>query len=137
MAYGRDPNNTEEREDILNNEEFDEMLDICFKRIDNVLRSKAQEYASDHDRLHNFHKAAGLTGGTPKQACWGFNVKHLVSIADMVESDEEFPLKVWDEKLFDAINYLLLLRALVIDDIPDAVFDDLPGVDFETNLPSN
>ena len=42
----------------------------------------------------------------------------------MVESDEEFTLKQWDEKLFDAINYMILLRAIVIDETtPQGDFD--------------
>lgn len=89
---------------------FNEQIEQCRK----VLFLKAQEYATDEDRLHNFKLAAALTQGTPEQALWGFAVKHLVSISDMVK-DGEYPKAVWDEKIGDAINYLILLRAQVIE----------------------
>ena len=42
--------------------------------------------------------------------------KHTVSVYDMIrglESGEEYPLDMWDEKIGNSINYLLLLAALV------------------------
>lgn len=88
---------------------FEEIVDDCRQ----TLVIKAREYASDTDRLHNFHAAAGLIGGTPKQALWGFAVKHLVSISDMVASSYNYTQDQWDEKIGDALNYLILLRAMV------------------------
>lgn len=78
----------------------------------NTLVGKAKEYADDTDRLHNFKVAAAMAQNTPKQACWGLVVKHLTSLSDMVKSDDIYPVAVWDEKIGDSINYLILLRAL-------------------------
>lgn len=42
--------------------------------------------------------------------------KHTVSIYDMARSEETFPLEKWDEKITDHINYLILLRAVVVEE---------------------
>ena len=42
--------------------------------------------------------------------------KHTVSVYDMIRGLEEgksYPLELWDEKIGDSINYLLLLAAAV------------------------
>ena len=83
------------------------MLEHCT----NTLINKAKEYATE-DRLHNFKIAATLQGITPIQALAGMMSKHTVSINDMCRGGE-YPLGMWDEKIGDSINYLLLLRALV------------------------
>lgn len=42
--------------------------------------------------------------------------KHTVSIYDMSRANEAFPLELWDEKITDHINYLILLRALLVEE---------------------
>ena len=76
----------------------------------------AEEYASDVDRLSNFKRAARLKGTTLPQAVTGMMVKHTVSVYDMVESGEAFTAAAWDEKIGDHINYLILLKATLIED---------------------
>lgn len=99
----------------MNQEGFERTFEDAVQQCRSVLVVKAKEYASDDDRLHNFKKAAALTGGTPEQALWGFLVKHLISISDMVESGKDYPDAIWDEKVGDALNYLFLLRAQVVE----------------------
>lgn len=94
---------------------FDEVFETTVESSRKVLVTKAGEYAAGNDRLHNFKKAAALIGCTPDQALWGFLTKHLVSLSDMVESDEDYSYERWDEKIGDSINYLILLRAVVED----------------------
>ena len=96
--------------------EFDEILNLQIQRVINMLGSKAGEYASDKDRLHTFRQAAALQGITPRQALVGLMSKHTVSIYDMARSDKDFTMEVWDEKITDHINYLILLRALAYEE---------------------
>ena len=96
----------------MNATEFETILSERITLIRDTLGSKAAEYASDRNRLHNFHRAADFQRITPAQVCWNFAMKHLVSIQDMVESDRTYPETVWAEKLGDAINYLILLEAI-------------------------
>ena len=95
----------------MNTNEFNEIIDKILMKCTDVLINKAKEYATQ-DRLHNFKVAAELQGISPKQALMGMMAKHTVSVADMCRSGE-YPLEMWDEKIGDSINYLLLLRCLV------------------------
>jgi hypothetical protein len=96
----------------MKTDEFNAIIGEQIDRSINVLVTKAKEYATD-DRLHNFKVAAELQGETPIQALAGMMAKHTVSVYDMCHSDEQFPIELWNEKITDSINYLLLLRALV------------------------
>ena len=99
--------------------DFDMVLKERLEAAERVLGSKAKEYASQEDRLHNFKRAAALLGQTPAQACVGFMTKHLVSILDIVTADAKglkVPIEVREEKIGDAINYLILLDAILRDD---------------------
>ena len=88
---------------------FEEQVDLCRS----TLVRKAQEY-SPVDRLSNFKIAATLAGVTPEQALGGMLAKHVVSIYDLI-GDNSKDLDIWNEKLGDALNYLFLLKALLIE----------------------
>jgi hypothetical protein len=93
----------------MNSDRFESILDAQIKRVRDVLVVKAAEYATE-DKLSTFRKAAHIRGVTLVQAISGMMAKHTVSIYDMVESDNPFPIEQWDEKITDHINYLILLR---------------------------
>jgi hypothetical protein len=100
----------------MRHEEFQEVLGRRLKLTAEVLGAKSKEYASDADRLHNFKAAARLCGVSPETALMGMLVKHWVSIRDMVDRFERTGLvpsrELVDEKVGDAVNYLVLLEAL-------------------------
>ena len=96
----------------MDSKTFETLMEEQLGRCRNVLCSKAKEYATQ-DRLHNFHVAADLRGCTPEQALAGMMAKHTVSVYDMCESGEKYPVELWQEKITDSINYLLLLNAMV------------------------
>lgn len=100
----------------MNAERFDRVLREQLDRVENMLSSKASEYADDTDRLHNFRITSALQGITPAQACVALMSKHTVSVFDMVRSGNAYPLDKWDEKITDHINYLILLRAIVTEE---------------------
>jgi hypothetical protein len=95
--------------------EFQEVLKSRLEATERVLGIKALEYAKG-DRLHNFLRAGALLRCTPEKALLGFLTKHLVSVVDMVEDLDKGvsnPIPVWEEKIGDAINYLVLLEACI------------------------
>lgn len=100
---------------------FDDILQKRLNSIASVLGAKAKEYASDYDRLHNFKRTAKILDCSPERALIGFFVKHLVSLLDIVDAIDppEEPLKpeVVNEKIGDAVNYLILLEGLLIERI--------------------
>ena len=107
----------------MNTEQFNDVVNTRISKIQSILISKSKEYSSDTDRLHNFKVAAKLASGpeTPEQALWGMLRKHLVSVIDIVEGTGRGVIPtdaLRDEKIGDAINYLILLEALLIERLP-------------------
>lgn len=98
--------------------DFNAIVEAMFDQSRSVLVQKADEYATD-DRLHNFKVAAALTGETTREALAGMMVKHTVSIYDMCRDEKTYSQKQWDEKIGDHLNYLLLLKAIVIEEMYD------------------
>lgn len=96
----------------MTHEAFDKLLESRLSAIKAVLGTKAKEYATGEDRLHNFKSSADILRCSPEEACLSFMVKHLTSIIDMVKSETTPAAAVVDEKIGDAINYLILLEAL-------------------------
>lgn len=100
----------------MTTEQFNSIFRDTIEKAFNLLNGKAAEYAESGDRLHNFKRAAELQGCTPIGALAGMMVKHTVSVYDLVRRHEEgarIPAELWDEKIIDSINYLILLRAAV------------------------
>ena len=99
----------------MNTETSNEVIRKQIERCEATLCKKADEYATE-DRLHNFKVAAGLQDCLPTTALAGMMAKHTVSVYDMIrvlEEGKSYPLELWDEKIGDSINYLLLLAAAV------------------------
>jgi hypothetical protein len=99
-------------------DEFDSILLRRLGLTSQVLGSKAVEYAAGGDRLHNFKEAAKLDGTTPAEALRGMLRKHWVSVMDMVgriDRGDCWPEPALiDEKIGDAVNYLILLEAVLL-----------------------
>ena len=105
--------------------EFDAILQARIDKTIAVLRTKAAEYADDTERLHNFKQAVkdfpAITGGgeLPEEAIIGMMRKHWVSIADLVSgkvAGRVMSQTAIDEKIGDAVNYLILLEATLLED---------------------
>ena len=82
----------------------------------NLLEEKSKEYTFGDDRLEHFKNAAAEQDTTPKKALWGMLSKHLTSLNGMCKNDSD-SIELWVEKIGDSINYLLLLRALVAEEL--------------------
>lgn len=112
----------------MKHEEFNKLLKEIIYRTTKTLASKSAEYASDSDKLHNFKRAGAMLGCSPEKALVGMATKHFISILDIVDeieykcgtnvrcfpsSDPEEFVGTLEEKIGDAINYLILLEALI------------------------
>lgn len=94
---------------------FEKVTENRIDKCKQLLGIKAGEYATD-DRLHNFKVSATLEGCTPEKSLAGMMAKHTVSVYDLInrfEEGEYIPKSLWEEKIGDHINYLLLLTALI------------------------
>jgi len=106
---------------MMKSDRFTEVMDNRILDCVQTLGVKAGEYATE-DRLHNFKVAAELQNCTPITALAGMMAKHTVSIYDLVQRQEQgfaVTKEMWDEKIGDHINYLLLLTALVQEKIDE------------------
>lgn len=111
----------------MNVTDFNVILKKRIEATEIVLASKNKEYASDVDKLHNFKRAGKMLGQVPEQALVGMWTKHIISLLDIVDKidkneDEEMvqvclgeglTREMLEEKIGDAINYLILLEALI------------------------
>ena len=96
--------------------EFEMILQERIRKIKEVLGHKAGEYARGEDRLHNFKRVAEVKRTNAADACIDGFCKHLVSILDMVDDHRKgqaWVIPIWEEKIGDAINYLILLEAII------------------------
>lgn len=102
-------------------EQFNEIVVNRVEACKNVLIQKAEEYATDEDRLANFKVSGRMKDCGPEEALRGIWVKHLASIFMLIDDLEagklnEIPDDAWmKEKFTDNMNYLMLLEALLIE----------------------
>jgi hypothetical protein len=102
----------------MTEKEFQDVLTTRLTKIKETLSSKAEEYATDNDKLHNFNVGARLTGQTRERVLWGFAIKHYISFLDILDSLDKGKLPtetLVDEKIGDLINYLVLVEASLKD----------------------
>jgi hypothetical protein len=102
----------------MNNKIFNKVTTERINKCLDVMLKKSDEYSSEKDKLHNFKVAGALQGCSDIKALGGMMCKHTVSIYDLIndfENGKDISLDLWNEKIGDSINYLLLLNAMVVE----------------------
>lgn len=83
-----------------------------------LLVHKGTRYASSDDSLHNFRVASDLLHQPMQVSLAGMMSKHTVKLYDMLmATDDIFTWEDWQEVITDHINYLLILSAIIADDL--------------------
>ena len=103
----------------MNAKDFDEIVAARMAWCSKTLCAKGDEYARDGDRLWNFKAAGRKRNQHPAQALAGMEVKHDVSVDDIIDGLARGivpPKELVAEKIGDSINYLLLLEGLIEED---------------------
>ena len=103
----------------MNHDTFSNEVEAQFKRCKRTLIKKAEEYAKGDDRLEQFYRGAEVLQLPPTSVALSFGMKHITSIADMVKDPTVYSPRQWNEKIGDAINYLVFVRALVTEALDD------------------
>ena len=98
-------------------EQFETLLIKRLDQIQNTLGHKAKEYVQEGDRLYNFKVAARVNNTTSAKALWGMITKHLVSVMDLKDGKLKATHAMINEKIGDMINYLILLEAILKEDL--------------------
>jgi hypothetical protein len=106
--------------------ELDKEVENRIELIKSVLLKKGTEYATGGDAFHNFNQAKGLSfHNSREKIAWEYSVKHLQSIKDIIELVDKggIPsLAAVEEKFGDAINYLILIEAMIKESISIRTF---------------
>ena len=103
----------------MNQKEFNEVIVRQTDHCKSMLVVKGAEYApravknTAVDRLAHFKKAAVVMNTTPKAALMGM----LFSVSDMCMDERKYSKEQWDEKITDSINYFLIPRAIVEEEL--------------------
>jgi len=97
--------------------EFKKLLQDRFRMIDSTFKVKQSEYANQTDVFENIKNGVGVSlfNTEPEQVAWSYAAKHLESIMSILKKlPEEKPSKeLINEKIGDAINYLIIIEGLL------------------------
>jgi hypothetical protein len=102
----------------MKQDKFDEIVKQTLNQASEVLLVKAKEYVRNDNPMHNFDEGARKKGIIREKVIDGFALKHEISIDDIVNDIESGKLPSYDmvnEKFGDAINYLILKKASILD----------------------
>lgn len=95
----------------MNNSELRRSVQEALVLVEKTLLKKNEEYASDNDVFRNFRTGISLQS-KPQAVAWEYMTKHLQWIKDSIQTNHKPTHAELDEKFIDAINYLLLIRAM-------------------------
>lgn len=100
----------------MNKIEFNKLVDERIKLIQSVLQKKGAEYANDKDVFHNFEEGTKMSFHDKREmVAWEYMMKHMISIKDMIASKDAYSEYTIREKFGDAINYLILMEAMMLE----------------------
>jgi hypothetical protein len=103
----------------MNQETFNFHLSARLRLIEATLGSKGVEYSTGGDRLKNFRTGAMEQRTIPEDYLAGLVTKQKISVWDYIEElvvgKDVRSLELWQEKLTDVINYMILLEMLIIE----------------------
>lgn len=105
----------------MRGEEFNKVVEETLTYARELLIKKNGAYNTSADRLQSFKTASSVLDTTPIKALGGMMSKHTISIYDLIGAEEVAPLDIWIEKISDHINYLVLLKALVVESQASAI----------------
>lgn len=100
--------------------QFENVIDESLQKIKEILIVKAREYRRNDNPFHNFEVAARKKNETRERALYGMAMKHTVSIDDIrndLDCGKLPSRELVEEKFTDALNYLLLEKASLLDRI--------------------
>ena len=107
----------------MKREEFIKTSEDALMHLMETLKQKGKEYSKEYNAFANFENGVGVSMcDTRDGVLWHYMVKHIISIRDIVtdleiggETRGHYTKEYVDEKIGDNINYLLLLRAMLLE----------------------
>jgi len=113
----------------MNTAEFNKVIEKRIGLIKLIMLSKGKEYSIDSDKFHNFKQSVGISfHKCPEKIAWEFAVKHFQSIKDTLDSVDNgavnYTDKYIEEKIGDAINYLILIEGMLKERLYNKCIDN-------------
>lgn len=99
----------------FNTRDIEQFIELRLEECADVRVAKGDGYSEQNDRLANFKQNAADTGSTPEQVWWIYMNKHLECIRKWVRGEIPDTGESLESRFTDAINYLLLGRALLAE----------------------
>ena len=96
--------------------DFKDLLEKRFEKTRKTYSRKMNEYATDLDVFLSFKNGIGFSfHNTPEGVAWEYACKHFESIKNIISKcPDEVPTdELLDEKIGDAINYLIIIEGLI------------------------
>lgn len=103
---------------------------VVARRIDLItisLASKGKEYSIENNAFYNFDEGKDIAFSNSREKyAWNLMTKHLQSIKDIIEhvsivGANGYPVDTLvEEKIGDAINYLILIEGMLKEQIQNA-----------------
>ena len=97
-------------------QEFKKLLESRFDKTRETYSRKMNEYATDLDVFQSFKRGVGFSfHDTPEGVAWEYACKHFECIKTIISKcPGEVPTdELLEEKIGDAINYLIILEGLI------------------------
>lgn len=98
--------------------QFDKVVEERLESVRQVMLVKGKEYRRKGNAYHNFDRAGAMLGCSRERGLIGMAAKHFVSVLDIVDDVEKGKLpslETINEKIGDAVNYLILLEGALKD----------------------
>lgn len=112
----------------MNQKDFENLFEKTVAECRSLLVVKGGEYAGSADRLANFKRGSVDAGVSPLQTALIYWSKHVDSIKTYIRNDAAGVKQVLSEpiegRFDDAINYLILMKALVVESSASASVDE-------------
>lgn len=100
----------------MKKERFQHLLEEQFIRISKLTGTKGEEYSRSDDQLANFKRQAADLGLDQRQIWAVYFNKHIDSIKSYLKTLDDSKLSEPIEgRIDDAILYLILLRAMIVE----------------------
>jgi hypothetical protein len=99
--------------------EFNDIVNKRFSKAKKVLLLKAEDYATDADRLRNFKDGAFINQISEEEYALALVTKHFIALRDFITGEKDITVKFIDEKIGDIINYMLLIEAILTEKLEE------------------
>lgn len=117
----------QEPQEITTKQQFQEIMEDTFETLRELTATKGEEYSGNQDQLANFRRSANDAGITPAKAWLVFFNKHIDAIKFHVKNLAVRLSEPIEGRIDDAILYLLLYKAYVIESKRRVSIDKVPA----------